>query len=102
MVPGITAEKIKKLFSYMDTDNSGKISLNEFCFLLDGCKLSMNERLEGFSKEFNDQLKEQIKKAFNELDVNKNGRLTGNELEAMFRPQQPDCNFNLERAQIAI
>lgn len=79
MVEGLQEDDVGKLFSFLDTNSDGAISINELCMLLQGINLSMQQRMQSFSFEFDAKLKTEIESLFDRLDKDKNGALTAEE-----------------------
>lgn len=92
--------ELKDAFTRFDTDNDGKLTLNELSAVLNflGCcpppspddmQSLLNDGLIGFEefmKIFEDgDVKEDLRKAFDVFDVNKDGKITAEELCTMLR-----------------
>ena len=60
MIEGLQQDDVRKLFSFLDSNQNGSISINELCMLVDGVTLSMQARMASFSLEFEAQLKCEI------------------------------------------
>ena len=66
--------------------------------LLQGINLSMQQRMQSFSFEFDAKLKTEIGSLFDRLDKDKNGALTAEEFAQMVRPTDKTGSITLERA----
>lgn len=80
MIEGLQQDDVRKLFSFLDSNQNGSISINELCMLVDGVTLSMQARMASFSLEFEAQLKCEIEELFDRLDTDHSRALTANEL----------------------
>jgi len=80
MIEGLVEDDISKLFSFLDANQNGSISINELCLLLQGITLSTQARMASFSFEFEATLKSEIEELFDRLDTDRNKALTANEL----------------------
>ena len=92
MIEGVQISDLEMLFSFLDSNQDGSISINEFCLLVQGITLSIQARMKSFSFEFDAKLKTEIETLFDRLDTDRNLSLTADELVQMTRPtDQSGC-----------
>ena len=98
LIEGVLPEDVEKLFTFLDTNQNGSISINEFCMMIEGINMSMQARMNSFSLEFNSKLKTEIQALFERLDKDRNQSLTADEFVQMVRPTDKTGSITLERA----
>ena len=98
MVEGLLKNDVEKLFSFLDANQNGNISVNEFCLLVQGVSLSMEARMNSFSFEFEAKLRTEIEALFDRLDTDKNGSLSADEFVQMVRPTDQSGAISINRA----
>ena len=79
MIDGVNRQDLQVLFTFLDQNQNGSISINELCLLVQGVNLSVQARMASFSFEFDAKLKTEIEKLFESLDKDRNGALTADE-----------------------
>ena len=102
MIEGVQISDVEMLFSFLDSNQDGSISINEFCLLVQGITLSIQARMKSFSFEFDAKLKTEIETLFDRLDTDRNLSLTADELVQMTRPTDQSGAITLERAHAII
>lgn len=70
----------------MDTDRNGVLSLKELGVLLENTNYVFSERMAStFSQDFELKLKSEIISLFEKIDIDRNGKLTADELFVMLK-----------------
>ena len=60
VVEGLTTDDISKLFTFLDINGDGEISIHELASLVSGANLSLEMRMKSFSAGFEAELKYEI------------------------------------------
>ena len=98
IIEGLSEEDVCKLFTFLDSNQNGSISINELCLLLQSVTHSTEARMASFSFEFEAVLKSEIEELFDRLDTDHNKALTAKELYQMVRPTDSLGSITLEKA----
>jgi Ca2+-binding EF-hand superfamily protein len=68
------------LFRFLDCNENNQVSINELCTLIESIEVSLQEKMNSFSPEFENQLKREIIELFEMIDTDHDNFLRADEI----------------------
>ena len=68
------------MFRFLDCNENNQVSINELCTLIESIEVSLQEKMNSFSPEFENQLKREIIELFEMIDTDHDNFLRADEI----------------------